>query len=97
MTRGSKWLAEASGTMVETWGDYMQRPRVYLETLMMLNLKDRAMRGFKFVVDDNGEKKAVVIDLDEHGELWEDFYDTWLASEREQEPRESLEVVRGKL
>jgi len=64
---------------------------------MMLNLKDRAMRGFKFVVDDNGEKKAVVIDLDEHGELWEDFYDTWLSSEREQEPRESLEVVRDKL
>jgi hypothetical protein len=64
---------------------------------MMLNLRDRAMRGFKFVVDDNGEKKAVVIDLDEHGELWEDFYDTCLASEREEEPRESLEVVRDKL
>jgi hypothetical protein len=64
---------------------------------MMLNSRGRAMRGFKFVVDEKGEKKAVVIDLDQHGDLWEDFYDTWLASEREQEPRESLEVVREKL
>ena len=73
------------------------RPGVYLDASMMLNIKDRPMRGLKFVVDDDGGKRAVLIDLDEHGELWEDFYDTWLASECEQEPRESLEVVRGKL
>jgi hypothetical protein len=55
------------------------------------------MKGVQYVVDDAGERRAVVIDLQEHADLWEDFYDTWLASEREQEPRESLEVVRDKL
>lgn len=35
--------------------------------------------------------------LAEHRELWEDFHDTWLAQQRESEPRESLEVVREKL
>ena len=55
------------------------------------------MKGVQYVVDDNGERKAVVIDLDQHGELWEDFYDTWLAAERANEPREDLQSVRDKL
>ena len=52
------------------------------------------MRGVQFVVDEHGEKKAVLIDLRQHKRLWEDFYDTMLARERETEPRESLEDVR---
>jgi hypothetical protein len=55
------------------------------------------MKGVKFVVDENGQRSAVLIDLQEHGEIWEDFYDAWLAREREQEPRESFEEVREKL
>ena len=55
------------------------------------------MKGIRFVVDDAGERTAVLIDLDEHSRLWEDFYDIWLAQQREAEPRESLEEVRGKL
>jgi len=55
------------------------------------------MRGVQFVVDENGEKKAVLIDLRQHKQLWEDFYDTMLAREREAEPRESLEDVRQQL
>jgi hypothetical protein len=51
------------------------------------------MRGVKFVVDENGEKSAVLIDLKEHAELWEDFYDAYIAQEREGEPRETLEEV----
>jgi hypothetical protein len=38
-----------------------------------------------------------VIDLREHGALWEDFYDTWLAHERADEPRETLRSVKAKL
>ena len=34
------------------------------------------MKGIQYVVDDSGEKTAVVIDLREYGELWEDFYAT---------------------
>ena len=33
------------------------------------------MKGVQFVIDDSGKKKAVLIDLEEWGELWEDFYD----------------------
>ncbi|MBI2422958.1 MAG: hypothetical protein HYV27_09040 [Candidatus Hydrogenedentes bacterium] len=55
------------------------------------------MKGIEFVIDDAGERKAVLIDLEEHGELWEDFYDALLAQERRDEPRESLAEVKEKL
>ena len=32
------------------------------------------------MVDDEGRKKAAVIDLRRHGKVWEDFYDTLVAS-----------------
>jgi hypothetical protein len=44
------------------------------------------MRGIKFVVDDLGKKKAVLIDLEEWGELWEDFYDVLTSESRKDEP-----------
>ena len=55
------------------------------------------MKGIEYLVDDSGNRKAVLIDLMEHGELWEDFYDSLLAQERADEPRESLEEVKQKL
>ncbi len=55
------------------------------------------MKGIQFLVSDTGEKTAVLIDLKEHGRLWEDFYAALLASSRSDEPRESLESVRGRL
>ncbi len=38
------------------------------------------MKGVEFLVDDSGKKRAVLIDLERWGDLWEDFYDV-LASE----------------
>lgn len=55
------------------------------------------MKGVKFVVDENGERSAVLIDLKENSELWEDFYDSYVARERAGEPRESIEEVRQRL
>ena len=55
------------------------------------------MRGIQYVVDADGTKKAVVIDLTENAEIWEDFYDTIVSKEREGEPRETLEEVRERL
>ena len=49
------------------------------------------MQGVQFVVNEEGERTAVVIDLSVHGELWEDFYDVALATD---EPRDSLDEVR---
>jgi len=55
------------------------------------------MRGIQYITDDRGKKKAVVIDLDSYGELWEDFYDSLVARKRASEPRESLESVKKRL
>jgi hypothetical protein len=55
------------------------------------------VKGVQFIVDDEGQKKAVLIDLRKHGEIWEDFYDTLRVKEREFEPRESLEEVKKKI
>jgi hypothetical protein len=55
------------------------------------------VKGIQFIVDDAGEKKAVLIDLKTHGDVWEDIYDTLLARRRANEPRESIETVRKRL
>ena len=41
---------------------------------------------------DQGEKTAVLINLQEHGELWEDFYDCLLAVPVPRTPRIPCEV-----
>lgn len=55
------------------------------------------MKGIDFVVDEAGDRKAVVIDLAEYGEVWEDFYDMLVAQQREREPRETLAEVKKRL
>ena len=54
------------------------------------------MKGVQFLMDERGNKSAVLIDLKKNGELWEDFYDRAIAHSREREPRESLESVKAK-
>ena len=44
-----------------------------------------------------GEKTAVLIDLKQYSELWEDFYDGLVARQRADEPRQPLELVRKAL
>jgi PHD/YefM family antitoxin component YafN of YafNO toxin-antitoxin module len=55
------------------------------------------MEGIQFVTDEQGQKTAVLIDLKQYGELWEDFYDSLIAARRADEPRESLAEVRQRL
>jgi hypothetical protein len=55
------------------------------------------MKGCQFVVDERGNKTAVVIDLKKNAELWEDFYDRAVAESRADEPRLSLESVKNRL
>jgi len=55
------------------------------------------MKGVEFAVDEEGQKKAVLIDLKKNREIWEDFYDTLRVKERDSEPCESLEVVKKKV
>ena len=55
------------------------------------------MKGIQFVIDDSGKKKAVLIDLDELGELWEDFYDILVAESRKHEESISWEDIKSEL
>lgn len=55
------------------------------------------MKGVQFLIDDEGERTAVMIDLSIHSELWEDFFDAVIAKERQDEPREPLEEVQRKV
>lgn len=55
------------------------------------------MSGIQFLVDEHGRKTAVLIDLKKNAQLWEDFYDSAVARQREAEPRETLDDVKRRL
>jgi hypothetical protein len=55
------------------------------------------MQGVQYVTDEKGEKTAVLIDLKENADLWEDFYDLAITRKRKAEPRESLESVKKRI
>jgi hypothetical protein len=55
------------------------------------------MKGISFVIDENGGKRAVQLDLEQHGDLWEDVHDQLIADQRADEPRQSLDEVRQSL
>lgn len=51
------------------------------------------MKGINFVIDETGKKTAVLIDLEQWGDLWEDFYDLAITQEREGEPTAPWEEI----
>ena len=54
------------------------------------------MEGIFYVLDDQNNKRFIQIDLSIHGELWEDFYDLLIASDRKEEesvPYDQVKVV----
>lgn len=46
--------------------------------------------GRSVLIDEQGEKTALLLDLKGWGELWEDFYDVIVSQSRKEEP-----TVRG--
>jgi hypothetical protein len=55
------------------------------------------MSGVQFLVDEAGNKTAVILDLRKHRRLWEDIHDRLLIESRRREPRSSLDAVRKRL
>jgi hypothetical protein len=51
------------------------------------------MSGISYLVNEEGQRSAVVIDLAIHGDLWEDMHAILTAEERKDGPLESLESV----
>ena len=39
------------------------------------------IEGVRYIYDENGNPKSVVLDLDKWGEIWEDIYDGKMAQE----------------
>jgi len=55
------------------------------------------MKGIQFVIDDTGKKTAVIINLEEWGELWEDIYDILVSESRRGEPTVRWEELRAEV
>jgi len=55
------------------------------------------MKGIQYLIDDTGKKTAVVIDLEEWGELWEDFFDIFVSESRRDEPTISWEELKTEM
>jgi len=53
--------------------------------------------GVQFVTDADGRKVAVMLDLKEWGELWEDIYDNIIADSRKGETTMSLAEFEAEL
>ena len=51
----------------------------------------------KYIVDEKGKKKAVVIPINEYRELLEDLHDLAVVAERRDEPTISLEELEEEL
>jgi hypothetical protein len=55
------------------------------------------MKGVKYYYDKRGKPIAVLIDLEENPEIWEDFRDLMIIEKRRNAPRESADEVKAKL
>ncbi|MGA0558629.1 hypothetical protein ACO2Q8_18350 [Larkinella sp. VNQ87] len=51
------------------------------------------MKGISYLTNDQGQRTAVVIDLQTYGEELEDFLDGLAAEERRDEPTEDFQTV----
>jgi hypothetical protein len=56
-----------------------------------------ALRGVQYLVDDSGKRTAVVISLEEWGELWEDFYDVLVSESRKDESTIAWDVLKAEM
>lgn len=55
------------------------------------------MKGIQFLLNDSGEKTSVLIDLEQWGDLWEDFYDVMVSQSRQNEDDVSWEDLEAEI
>lgn len=55
------------------------------------------MKGVQFVINEEGEKTSVLIDLAEWGDLWEDFYDVMISRSRQEETEVSWDELKAEI
>jgi hypothetical protein len=55
------------------------------------------LKGVQYLVDGSGKRTAVVISLEEWGEIWEDFYDVLVSEFRKDETGVAWETLKAEL
>lgn len=60
-------------------------------------MKYEDMEGIFYLIDSQNNKRFVQIDLDLHGDVWEDFYDLLVAFSRKEEESISYNQVKDEL
>jgi hypothetical protein len=55
------------------------------------------LTGVQYVTDESGRRTAVIISLEQWGDLWEDLYDVMVAESRANEPRLQWKDVKASL
>lgn len=55
------------------------------------------LKGVQYLIDESGERTAVLLSLNEWGELWEDFHDVLVSESRKDEPTIPWETLRAEL
>lgn len=55
------------------------------------------LKGVQYVTDSTGKRMAVLISLDEWGELWEDIYDVLVSQARKDEPSVPWETLKAEM
>ena len=55
------------------------------------------MEGVQFLVNEDGEKTSVLIDLAEWGDLWEDFHDLMVSRSRQDESEISWDDLKTEI
>ncbi|MBE9155425.1 hypothetical protein IQ265_01005 [Nodosilinea sp. LEGE 06152] len=55
------------------------------------------MDGVQFLINEKGEKTAVLLDLEQWGDLWEDFYDILVTRSRAEEETVSWSDLTAEL
>ena len=63
----------------------------------MLLLGIKIMEGVQFLVNEDGEKTSVLIDLNEWGDLWEDFHDLMVSRSRQEESEVSWDELKAEI
>jgi len=55
------------------------------------------VKGIQFVTDETGKRTAVLLSLDEWGEIWEDLYDILVCEARKNEPAVPWEELKAEM
>jgi hypothetical protein len=52
------------------------------------------MEGVQYIINEKGQKKAVIIDLETFPDLWEDIHDLLVLESRKNEPRSNWKDIK---